>query len=1161
MLAMALLMVAASYAQENQVDADLKFGKELYQNKMYDLAEEQFSKFLRQYPTSPSAGQARYYLAKSQFEQKKFSDAARNFQAFAVQFPSDPLAPKAWTSAGESYADVKDYADAGLSYERLRVFYPKDVNAPTALLKAAEYFKLAGDTARAEVSLLTIVQDYSTSPTYYDATLQLGDLYFGSGQLASAENQYKGLLTSDNDSVRVMGLYALGRLNRLRGMPVQAAKYLNDAAALRINPRSSDAVLENIEIDLDAGNFAAAREDLGNVDTTVLTPGQMKRVTFEKAYAGIAVSGWTSASRNLSAIAALPASYRLRLAALLKTRGSYKTAISIIGELPKDEQNETNLALYSEIAYRAGRVRLADSLLTVAASLAKTPDVRLVIQLLNLENGRLRDEERARETFYRYEGILKERPDAYAFFKARSEEGTGDYAAAVSDYSDIMERYPESDYAVAADSLARYDRDFREIDYRDAVVSMADILLEQGSADRTRALFHLGKLYENDLKDYTKAAKVYKELSAIATGDTQRVAKFLYAAALSRSPGSSAGENSDSYSIYSQLSAVPAADSIAEKSLYRVAKIQAQSGDSLKAENSALEFTKRFPNAAEMPEIYTILAGALYSSGAYHDAVGQARLAGNVPEAKLIEARSLIAIDSVQQARSALESLMRSGTSKKYRLKGELMYADLVQKIGLDAAPEYAKVLDHVVPSEFKDSVTVLLADYLYASQRYDSAYAIYSQIGEDKLWYTTPPSVLYRMATCKLNTGDLNTAKGILREILTNPGDSTQARDAYYQLGNIYATLGDMRMSASFFERAGEGRPDALVKAADTYFSMGDYDDAGRVYSKIVRSSYPDSVRIRAAARLVRIEYKSDKLKIADADAAKFKKTYGGDGDDYYGWFLVDKAEYFIRAKKYDEASRLLKEVRSDYDKSPAYPQGLLDQAQIFVERGDLKDAEKTLKDLLKSNPSDPVLAQGHLELGNIYYAQEKYQDASDNFRAVYLDSLAQGQVVRDAMSRLISSYESLGMYDGALDVTRKFIARFPDDKTIMDKRIKVGILYEELRYFDQALLTFQGLVKEANRDYQAELHYYVGAIYDDKGDYANAILEFLKVPYLVTPSAAVDWAAQAYYMAGKCYEKLNKPDEAIAMYQKIVDKPNTDPTFIAGAEREINRVKALLK
>ncbi|HQT91597.1 MAG TPA: tetratricopeptide repeat protein, partial [Candidatus Kryptobacter bacterium] len=264
---------------------------------------------------------------------------------------------------------------------------------------------------------------------------------------------------------------------------------------------------------------------------------------------------------------------------------------------------------------------------------------------------------------------------------------------------------------------------------------------------------------------------------------------------------------------------------------------------------------------------------------------------------------------------------------------------------------------------------------------------------------------------------------------------------------------------------------------------------------------------------------------------------------------------------KEYKEASIILDDIKSDYDHTPAYPRSVLDRAQIFVEESDLAKAAETLKELLSKFPDADVVPEAHLELGNIYYAQEKFQDASDNFRAVYLDSLAGRSIVRDAMSQLISSYESLGMYDGALDITRKFIAMFPDDKSIMDKRIKVGILYEELRYFDQALITFQSLVKEANRDYQAELHYYVGAIYDDKGDYANAILEFLKVPYLVTPSAVVDWAAQAYYMAGKCYEQLNKPNEAIAMYQKIVDKPNTDPTFITGAEREINRVKALLK
>ena len=1149
-----LVLGSVSYAQESQSDSDLKFGKELFQNKMYDLAEEQFSKFLRQYPASPSAGQARYYLAMSQYDQDKFATAATNFQAFAVQYPNDPLAPNAWMNAGDSYAKVKDYTNAGLSYERLRVFYPKDISAPNALLSAAKYFELAGDTARAEVSLLTVVQDYSTTSSYFDATLQLGNLYFGSGKLLQAENQYRALLTSDNDSVRVMGLLALGKLNRMRGMPLPAERYLKDAIALNIAPQSLDAALENIDIDLDAGNFSSALQQANQIEATKLSNGQKSKLKYEKTYAAIALGSQSASTPDMST---LPPKYQLSLASLLSAKGYYTAALSLLRNIAKVELTSSDLDFYSETAFRAGRIRLSDSLLTMAAAESKKPEARLVVRLLDIENNYLNDPEKTRETFFRYENILKGRPDAYAFYRARSEEGAGNYTAAVEEYSELLSQYPESDYAEAADSLRRYDRDFKEVNYRDAVVSLADILLEQGSADRTSALLHLGNLYENELKDYGKAAKVYDKLAAIATGDTQRTARYLYAGALEKN----GGRNSDVLSIYQQLSADSAADSVAERSLFHAALMESASGDSLGAESSALQFIKRFPDSRFTPRAYIILAEALYGSGAYHEAIGQATLAGPAPEAQLIIAKSEIAIDSLADAKATLESLLDSGPPRKTLLEGQLLYADVLQRLNLDATQTYMDILGTMVPSKYKSRVAARLADYLYASGKYDSAYSVYRTIGADQLWHRTPASTLYKMAYCKLKAGDQNGAKELFQEVAAASTDSSEVLDSFYRLGKIYASLGDRRMSASFLERAGSSNPQALVEAADIYFGIADYGDASRVYRNILSAAADDTLRTYSAARLVEIGYLTDRVNAADLNAAKFKKTYPHANDKYFARFLVDKAEYFIRNKKYVEARKLLDDVRSDYDRTPAYPQSILDQARIFVEQSDLAKAAEKLKELIDKFPAADVAPEAHLELGNIYYAQEKYQDASDNFRFVYLDSLAERNVVRDAMSRLISCYESLGMYDGALDITRKFIAMFPDDKSIMDKRIKVGILYEELRYFDQALITFQSLVKEANRDYQAELHYYIGAIYDDKGDYANAILEFLKVPYLVTPSAVVDWAAQAYYMAGKCYEQLNKPNEAIAMYQKIVDKPNTDPTFIAGAEREINRVKALLK
>lgn len=1162
-LCILLILSPVLFAQESQVSSDFQFGMELYNNKMYDLAEEQFSKFLQQYPASPSASQARYYLAMSQQQEGKFSSAATNFQAFAVQYPSDPLAPTAWMSAGESFAKVKEYSNAGLAFERLRVFYPQDVHAPDALLKAAKYFVLGGDTSRAENSLLTIVQNYSSTSSYFDATLELGNLYFDSGQLLKAENQFKSLLTSGNDSVRVMGLLALGKLNKMRGMTQEAEDYLRNAANLNINPQSSDALLEIIEIDLEAGDFSSARQEAVRIDTSGFTTSQRERLVYEKAYSDVALGDTLSLSLGFGRIKDLPAEYRIRLAGFLRTRMMYSDGIALLSSLPSGYFTRRTLNLYAELAFKAGRIRLADSLLSLSVERSKNPEAGSVIELLNIESKYLRNREMVQRNFALYRDALRSRPDAFLYYEALTEEGNGNYRDALRDLGEIAADYPWSDYASSADSISDYISNFKNVDYKAAIVGLADVISGQAlsSGSRVDALLRLGNLFRSELKDYKKAAEIYKNLASIATGDTERVAEFLLASTLEKVSGVRSGESSNAYPIYQKLASGLTNDSISERSMYRLIRLQDASGDSIQAESSALGFLKRFPNSNYAPEAYYLLAKNLYNVGAYHDAIAQATLAGSMPEAQLILARSEIALDSLNDAQLTLQTFLSSRLEEKYLIQGQLLYAHLLAEMNADAGQAYSKLLGEVGPSKFRDRIADQFAGYLYSSGKYDSAYSVYASIGADQLWHKTDLAIVYRMAYCRLKGGNLRKAEDLFQEVATNSADSSEVSDSYYQLGQIYGSLGNKRMSASFFEKAGSNDMNALLNAGDIYFKAGDYADAEQVYQKILNGSSVDTLSAFAAARLVDIDYLTGNVKQADLKAASFRKTFPGAGDRYFARFLVDKAEYLIRNKGYSEARRLLDRVKSDYDRTPSYPTALLDEARIYVEVGDLAKAEEKLKNLLKKYPSSPASPEAHLEMGNIYYAQQKYQDAIDNFRAIYLDSLADRAVLRDAMSRLINSYESVGMYDGALEVDRKFIAMFPEDPTIMDKKIQVGILYEEMRYYDQALLTFQNLVKQVSRDHQAELHYYIGAIYDDKGEYANAILEFLKVPYLVQPNPVVDWAAQAYYMAGKCYEKLNKPNEAIAMYQKIINKPNTDATFIAGAEREIKRVKALLK
>ena len=96
-------------------------------------------------------------------------------------------------------------------------------------------------------------------------------------------------------------------------------------------------------------------------------------------------------------------------------------------------------------------------------------------------------------------------------------------------------------------------------------------------------------------------------------------------------------------------------------------------------------------------------------------------------------------------------------------------------------------------------------------------------------------------------------------------------------------------------------------------------------------------------------------------------------------------------------------------------------------------------------------------------------------------------------------------------MSLTRKYLELYPNSEDALDKKIKIGILYDRLGYYDQAVLQLQTLLDEAGSDLEGELRYYIAEANYNKGDYQQAILDFLKVPYLVTKKGKIDWTANA--------------------------------------------------
>src|SRR3990172_5356273 len=92
-LLMAVLLaslVLGVRGQDTRENADFKLSVNLYNDKLYDLALEQFRQFVTSYPNTPQGIEARFYLGLAQSKLGKHDDARLTFQNFALAFPDNP---------------------------------------------------------------------------------------------------------------------------------------------------------------------------------------------------------------------------------------------------------------------------------------------------------------------------------------------------------------------------------------------------------------------------------------------------------------------------------------------------------------------------------------------------------------------------------------------------------------------------------------------------------------------------------------------------------------------------------------------------------------------------------------------------------------------------------------------------------------------------------------------------------------------------------------------------------------------------------------------------------------------------------------------------------------------------------------------------------------
>jgi tol-pal system protein YbgF len=126
-------------------------------------------------PASDAEGRA-YEAAQGQRKIGNYQGAIAGFRNFIAQYPKSPLAHRAQYWIGDSYYNLRDFKNAIASQQRLISSYPNSASVPDALLNIASSQLEMGDSPGARKTLDKLVGRYPASEAAEKARRRLATL-------------------------------------------------------------------------------------------------------------------------------------------------------------------------------------------------------------------------------------------------------------------------------------------------------------------------------------------------------------------------------------------------------------------------------------------------------------------------------------------------------------------------------------------------------------------------------------------------------------------------------------------------------------------------------------------------------------------------------------------------------------------------------------------------------------------------------------------------------------------------------------------------------------------------------------------------------------------------------------------------------------------------
>ena len=217
--------------------------------------------------------------------------------------------------------------------------------------------------------------------------------------------------------------------------------------------------------------------------------------------------------------------------------------------------------------------------------------------------------------------------------------------------------------------------------------------------------------------------------------------------------------------------------------------------------------------------------------------------------------------------------------------------------------------------------------------------------------------------------------------------------------------------------------------------------------------------------------------------------------------------------------------------------------------------EADKALDvfERLEANPSFEGKEKLFLSLGQAWYALGDKEKAVDYFQRSYAF-----KPNPDALYNQGLLFKQEGESGQAREAFQQIVDRFPESSLYYGAYLNIVYTFMDERKYDDALGRLTSFIDRAPDSLKMEVQYNIGDCYYARGQYRDAIREFMKVKYLpVNTDEDFQWMVTALFQGGTAYESLGEMDKAVEIYEYIIQISGRETVYSKTAASRIQEIR----